>query len=234
MPILAGRRELRFPDGTALRTPILVPSFSSRIPKVEKIFRASEEFIDGPLLISAFDVKHGHLNEPFDFGSAVFLDSGGYEAATDSDLSDVSTAPATVKDWTEAEHISVLNGWTSKVPTVVISYDHPRVRCAITEQVRAASKLPIPKNALREILIKPETEDQHFVQVESIRKNVHALAVFDVIGVTEKEIGSSVFQRMENIALVRLALDNAGIKSPDSHIRKSGHHHDTVLFCGRR
>ncbi len=214
LPILAERRELKFPDGTCLRTPILIPSFSSRIPNVEKIFRAGEEFIDGPILISAYDVRHKHLSPPFDFGNAIFLDSGGYEASIDSDLSDVSSSPAQGKDWTENEHMSVLSDWVSKVPAVIISYDHPKVRLSLPKQIAAAADLALPKNALREILIKPETEDQHFVQIDSIRKNIHGLSRFDVIGVTEKEIGNSVLERMEHIATMRLALNKAGIESP--------------------
>lgn len=214
MPILAERRELKFADGASLRTPILIPSFSSRIPKVEKIFRASEEFISGPILISAYDVKHQLLNPPFDFGNAIFLDSGGYEASIDSDLSDVSNLPPQGKDWTESEHLSVLAAWQSKVPTVIISYDHPKVRLPLPKQISAASELALPKNSLREILIKPETEAQNFIQPESIRKHIHSLSKFDVIGVTEKEIGNSVLERMQNIAIMRLALNKAGIGTP--------------------
>jgi hypothetical protein len=214
LPILAERRELQFADGTCLRTPILIPSFSSRIPKVEKIFRASEEFISGPILISAYDVKHQLLNPPFDFGNAIFLDSGGYEASIDSDLSDVSSLPAQGKDWTSSEHSGVLAAWESKVPAVIISYDHPKVRLPLPKQIAAALELILPKNSLREILIKPETEAQNFIQLDSIRKHIHSLSKFDVIGVTEKEIGNSVLERMQNIATIRLALNKAGIGSP--------------------
>jgi hypothetical protein len=211
---LAERRELKFADGISLRTPILIPSFSSRIPNIEKVFRASEEFIDGPILVSAYDIKNKYLDPPFDFGSAVFLDSGGYEASSDSDLSDVSGKQGATSVWTPAEHAEVLSNWTSKVPVIVISYDHPKLRCPIPKQVKSASALALPKNALREILIKPETSEQNFIKVESIQKNVHSLSKFDVIGVTEKEIGNSVLDRMRNIARVRLALNKAGIASP--------------------
>jgi len=212
--VLAERRELKFSNGVSLRTPILVPSFSSRIPKIEKIFRASEEFIDGPLLISAYDVKRGHLNSPFDVGSAVFLDSGGYEASSDSDLSDVGTQPARDADWAQTEHAEVLASWTSTAPLIVISYDHPKLRLALEKQIASAAELVLPDHALREILIKPETEGQHFVQVDSVRENVHALSKFNVIGFTEKEIGNSVLERMQNVASIRLALNKAGIGSP--------------------
>lgn len=212
--VLAERRELTFADGISLRTPILVPSFSSRIPKIDKIFRASEEFIDGPILISAFDVKNKHIEPPFDIGGAIFLDSGGYEASSDSDLSDVSGDSGPDKAWSQDEHAEVLSAWAARVPTVVISYDHPRLRLPLSKQINSAASLVLPSNALREILLKPETDGQHFVQVESIRKHIHGLAKFEVIGVTEKEIGNSVLERMENIATIRLALNNAGIGSP--------------------
>ncbi len=65
MLTLAGRREVKFGNTLTIRTPILVPSFSSRVPKVENPFRASEEFIDGPLLISAYDVAHELLLPPY-------------------------------------------------------------------------------------------------------------------------------------------------------------------------
>jgi hypothetical protein len=100
------------------------------------------------------------------------------------------------------------------VPVIVISYDHPKLRCSLSKQIKAATRIVLPRNALREILIKPETEDQHFVQMESVRRNVHALSDSSVIGVTEKEIGNSVLERMQNIATIRLALNKAGIASP--------------------
>ena len=68
---------------------------------------------------------------------------------------------------------------------------------------------PSRRHALPENLIKPETEGQHFVQVDSARKNVHALSKFDVIGFTEKEIGNSVLERMQNLANIRLVLNKA-------------------------
>jgi len=67
---------------------------------------------------------------------------------------------------------------------------------------------------LREILLKPETTNQRFLQVPAIVENIRALADFDIIGLTEKEVGSSIFDRMQNIATIRLALDKAGMEIP--------------------
>jgi hypothetical protein len=73
---------------------------------------------------------------------------------------------------------------------------------------------PSRDDVMREILVKPETEGQTLIKVQSIVSQVHALADFDIIGVTEKEIGNSILTRMENIAKVRLALNNAGLDKP--------------------
>src|ERR1041385_8067838 len=61
-----------------------------RVPEIDKVLKASEEFLDGPLLVSAYDVYHNKITPPFDFASsAVFLDSGGYEVSRQLDLSEV-------------------------------------------------------------------------------------------------------------------------------------------------
>ena len=105
---LAERRELKLPNGESLRTPLLVPSFSSRIADVEKPLNAGREFIDGPFLVSAFDIAKGYLTGPFDFAGTVFLDSGGYEVGPGSDLSDVSSVPSGApEDWSPEEHSAV-------------------------------------------------------------------------------------------------------------------------------
>jgi len=212
---LAGRREVKFGKRLTIRTPMLVPSFSSRVPKVENPFRASEEFIDGPLLVSAYDVAHQLLLPPYDFGSAIFLDSGGYEISKIADLSDVSDQTSAPKEWSEKDHSAVLATWKPRVPSVIISYDHPKSRHPIKEQIKRAKKMKLPAgDTVREILLKPETEKQDFIKLEPILSNIHEFTAFGIIGVTEKEIGSSVLERMVNIARIRSALSGAGLATP--------------------
>jgi hypothetical protein len=215
MQHLSERRELAFGPSIRTRTPLLVPSFSSKVREIDKPFRASEEFLDGPFLISAFDLKFGYISRPYDFSGPIFLDSGGYEISRDSDLSDVDYRDGNSKDWKESDHEAVLSNWSSEVPTVIISYDHPRVRIPIREQVERAMALKLPReNSLREILLKPETKEQEFLNIERIQLHVRDLATFGAIGVTEKEVGNSIFDRMLNIARLRRALTKVGITVP--------------------
>jgi hypothetical protein len=211
---LAQRRSVVFPAGTEFRTPLLLPSFSSRIPKIDTIFHTVQEFIEGPILISAYDIKRNNISEPYDWASAIFLDSGGYEISKDTDLSDVSDEIVEEPKWTIEEYKEVISNWTSPIPLVVVTYDHPRIRSSFQEQIDTGLRPVLPPNALREILLKPETTSQHFIQLNSLLKAAQGLAKFDIIGVTEKEIGNSVFERMLNLARLRLALRAEGINSP--------------------
>jgi len=214
--MLAKRRALNFKGAVLERTPLLVPSFSSKgFPDVKKIIKTMEEVIVGTTLVSAYDLYHKKISPPFDFASLIFLDSGGYEATKDAELSDFGERDHSPLTWTQKMHEKVLADWRSSVPTVLISYDHPTERLSVRRQIERAKRMaPGRADVLREILLKPETKDQTLLNINSVLRQVRALSQFDIIGVTEKEIGNSIFGRMENIAKLRMALDNLGVETP--------------------
>ncbi len=215
MLTLAGRREIRFGGARTLQTPMLIPSFSSRVAEIEKPFRASEQFIAGPILISAYDVKHELLSPPYEFGSAIFLDSGGYETSRITDLSDVGDQPNAPLAWPEEDHAALIAGWSPKLPSVVISFDHRSKRYSVEEQIHRAKSMTLSRaDIVREILLKPETVDQNFIQIDRVLDHVRNLDAFGIIGVTEKEIGNSVLERMIHIAQLRMALTRTGLSTP--------------------
>ncbi|MBS0174110.1 MAG: hypothetical protein JSR64_08740 [Nitrospira sp.] len=213
--MLAKRRSLKLNGVEVERTPLLVPSFSSKgFPDVHKIIESCSELIEGVTLVSAYDIHYGKVRPPFDFPSLIFLDSGGYEASKDAELSDLGDREHHPKDWTQEMHESVLTKWQSPVPSVLISYDHPKARVGFAEQIeRGRTMAPGRTDVLRELLLKPEKESQP-LHVDDLLRHVHRLADFDIIGVTEKEIGNSLVDRMKNIAKLRRALTAAGIDIP--------------------
>jgi hypothetical protein len=214
--MLAKRRILELRHRVLERTPLLVPSFSSKgFSEVQKIVEVTQEVIEGPTLVSAYDIHYKNVVGPLTFPSLIFLDSGGYEASRDADLSDISEHDFEPNKWTREMHESVLASWSSSVPTIFISYDHPRERLTIAQQIeRAKTMAPGRDDVLREILLKPETEGQHFLKIESVLPHAKALSEFDIVGVTEKEIGNSILTRMENIARLRRALDSERMDVP--------------------
>lgn len=207
--MLAKKRTVRLGNSTELRTPILLPSFSSKgFPKIQKILRASEEYIANEILVSAYDISHGILSPEFDFASAIFLDSGGYEASRDADLSEVYEGEHVVKDWSAEMYQKVVQDWTSASPTVFVSFDHPKHRTDTREQIERARKLALPAGEhARSLLLKPESEGAIRLHLDQITPHLARMKDFSAIGVTEKEIGNSILNRMLNVARLRKALD---------------------------
>lgn len=214
--MLAKRRALKLNGQEIERTPLLIPSFSSKgFPDVDNIIKYSSELIDGVTLVSAYDLHYGNIHPPFDAPSLIFLDSGGYEASKDTELSDFGDKEHEPKCWSQAMHEAQLANWKPSVPSVLISYDHPKERLPIKAQIERAKRMaPDREGFLRELLLKPEKSTQSLLQIQDIISNVHALAEFDIVGVTEKEVGNSIFERMKNLALLRRALDKAGLETP--------------------
>lgn len=214
--MLAKRRNIRLNGQEVARTPLLIPSFSSKgFPDVKDIIAFGSEFITDVALISAYDLHHNLVSGPIDFPELVFLDSGGYEASKDVELSEVLDGVHKPEPWTRAMHEAQLEKWVSRAPTVLISFDSPGEKVSLDVQIeRANSMAPSQSGCLREILLKPETTNQVRLQMEEIVKQIHKLADFDIIGVTEKEVGNSVTDRMKNIARLRRALQKAGLETP--------------------
>jgi hypothetical protein len=207
--MLAKRRALQLHGEAIERTPLLVPSFSSKgFPEIQKIVETTSEVVEGTTLVSAYDLHYKNLAQPFDFASLIFLDSGGYEASKDTDLSELNESEHNPETWSRDMHENVLKEWTSTKPTVFISYDNPNDRHNTAEQIARAKTMAVTrKDVLREILIKPESKTAKFLHLPAILPHARELSNFDVVGVTEKEIGNSILNRMENIALLRKALD---------------------------
>jgi hypothetical protein len=212
----AKRRCIQLNGQEIERTPLLVPSFSSKgFPDVKKIIQTTSEVIDGATLVSAYDLAHELIEGPFDFPQLIFLDSGGYEASKDSDLSELGDYEHAVREWNSDMHEATIAKWSSKSPTVLISYDHPKERTSISEQIDRANLLAANRKDLaRELLLKPETDRSHYLNIASVITHIGAIAQFDVVGVTEKEIGSCILERMQNIAKLRQALDSVRMDIP--------------------
>lgn len=209
--MLAKRRALRIDAETDadLRTPMLLPSFSSKgFPNVQKMFRALEETISDEILVSAYDLYHGYLEPPFDFASLVFLDSGGYEASKDVELSETFDKEHVLHDWSPELHRNVIEKWNCASPTVVVNFDSPKYRISTSEQIARAKAMPMPGGICgRELLIKPESGDARRVHLKNVIPAIKEMTGFVAVGVTEKEIGHSILDRMVNVALLRRALD---------------------------
>lgn len=200
------------------KTPALVPSFSSKAferNEVKDILGFAQELITEPILVSAYDIHYHGVPTKLTFPSLVFLDSGGYEASQDQDLSDVRPLVRVPQRWTMKMHAATLTRWDFSTPTLLVSYDHPKLRRPINAQIGRAQDLfrRHPQSA-HELLFKPESRDVRYVNIEEVIKHRHELSAFSAIGFTEKELGPSLLRRMSAIAKVRRALQEIRLELP--------------------
>jgi hypothetical protein len=227
--MLAKRRGFYHDGKEMIRTPLLLPSFSSKgFPEVQEIIETTSEVIDGPCLVSAYDLHYDKIQGPFDFAQAIFVDSGGYEAGRDVELSDLGMTTHTPASWSADQFNSVIASWVNPATTVMISYDHPNERVPTAEQItRADEMLPKKDNIFREILFKPEKSptgkepeliDSMRVNIQAIIANIGKMTRFHALGVTEKEIGGNLKERMVNIARIRRALSGVGLDQMPIHV----------------
>lgn len=205
-------------NGSVIETPLLLPSFSSKTFQDERVAQIIE-CMSGPItdaiLVSAYDLYYGKIRKKLTFPSLVFLDSGGYEASEDIDFSDTGKRLHKPAKWTIDRYNRVLTKWDYEPPTVIVSFDSPRAKTHIAKQISRAKRLfaRFPKgNSV--MLFKTERSSQRFLDIDSIIGNKHSLAAFDIIGVTEKDLGASTLDRMLNIAKLRKALESAGLEIP--------------------
>lgn len=222
-------RTIVHPSGEKFETPLLVPSFSSKgfsmvktkekgiVSECHEVMMVATGFIDESLLVSAYDLHHNLIPKPSEFKSARIniIDSGGYETSQIYDLSGINKYNHEVRPWDEKKLKEVLSKWPNDMSGIMVSYDHGDIRLPIEEQVENAQKLFYNhKSLMSDFLIKPETKKQDFIQLSNLRAKPELLTGFNIIGVTEKEIGSSQLNRMVNIALLRREMDKVGNTSP--------------------
>src|SRR6266436_10044806 len=98
--MLARRSKVFLKGHPVIETPLLLTSFSSKgFPQVADIMKFMAEFITRPILVSAYDIHYGHLRKKITFSNLIFLDSGGYEARVEHDLSEAYGWPYQPKRW---------------------------------------------------------------------------------------------------------------------------------------
>src|SRR5262249_50509326 len=79
----------------------LCPRFQVKVFQMsQRSLNTVQKIIEGPMLISAYDLHYREIARSFDFANLLFLDSGGYEASKDADLSDFGERDHVPRKWT--------------------------------------------------------------------------------------------------------------------------------------
>ncbi|GHE74576.1 hypothetical protein [Roseivirga thermotolerans] len=231
-------RTIKHPTGVEIETPLLIPSFSSKgfallkkkinnKPKeVSEIYDVlnvpAQELLHESLLVSAYDVYHGYIPPLSEIGitNVVFIDSGGYETSESFDISGVNKTRHEVLDWGEEELIRTLSSCPEETSFVIVNFDHGEIRLPFEDQIQNADKFfsQFRNRMLTDFLIKPEKKQQPNVVIDDLLRSIHSLNKFDIIGLTEKELGNSIYDRMINVKKVRKSLDSNGLADKPIHV----------------
>jgi hypothetical protein len=235
-------RRVRLSTGVELRTPLLVPSVSSAgfrtdaeivvennevltVPEPWQWLLTTGTAIREALLVSAYDLHHENLpdTEPLRFDytrtmysqlGVVFIDSGLYE--------EVHGPPphnGFRQDWSRDLLAALLDsideGCTN---AIVVNYDlYDEGDGAYADQIAAARRFfkDRPRYA-SDFLLKPERSRGRFDKRAMTDFVPHAadMADFDVIGVTEKDLGDTLLDRLANLARLRRVLSSEGVDVP--------------------
>lgn len=232
--MLPRRSTLKHPSGLTRDLPCLIPSFSSkgfpffRKKQEDKMPEYSETtlslellgpFIKDFILVSAYDLHWKWFREPekyFDNKALIFIDSGGYELTSDWDGTEPVQYQYKSLDFSEDDYIKVLEKLPSKANYVIANHDWTTRKKSFEDQIKAAQKLfnRFPQHG-KSFVGKPGEKERHgYLNIEEVKSCLGLCKNFDIIGFTEKELGEDILERMENIAKIRVAMDQEGMKIP--------------------
>lgn len=195
-----------------LATPLLVPSFSSRgFPDLAVLYDAVHADLYGVCLLSAFDLSTHKLSVDLsEVTDVVLLDSGAYETKPPAVALDPCDPPP-AHDWTRDSYHTCLRKVPADANVIAVSFDHYG---AIEQQIDLAMEdFAVAPRAASDFLLKPSSLGK-LVEVRELHDHVHGLSGFDVLGVTEEELGCSHLDRCRNIIALREALTRAGLDLP--------------------
>lgn len=213
------KRDIVHPSGVKFKTPLLVPSLSSRGLKIElednklvseltDMLSKVTQVIEKAMLVSAFDIHHKFVGtEYLKVPEILFVDSGGYEAAFYDRLK--------IEKWERKMYEDILDKWDKYIPAIFTSFDHDSLGLPIEKQIEREIDFLSRYRAhqMIEMLLKPG-KGELYLDVNQVIANIDGLNQFNIIGITEKEIGRTFLERLKFVATLRGQLDRVGNDAP--------------------
>ena len=238
--MLVQSRQITLRNNTELSTPLLIPSLSSgalgpmpfqsspgKDPEMTPCSLVhSQNLIGGieeSLLVSAYDINHGLLADGDAFRAGfgqsryaqprvLVIDSGWYEKNGSPQGSPFAVDLGEPRPWEEANYACVIDGLDEDVNPIVVSWDH---HGPYEEQIQRAQGFFGGRAHVASILLLKPPSDSRFHHFERLSgEQIANLRAFDVIGITEREVGESILDRIVNIAKLRQLFESSGVSCP--------------------
>ncbi len=193
-------------------TPKLIPSYSSisssffKPLKLQEVYDITIEQAPYISLISAFDLNYGKLDRTKIWSpEIVFIDSGNYEARHFSNYKSEKQKQA----WNKNILIKTIEELKPISELGIINFDiYTDLEVQINTAIQFFENYP---KYIHDFLIKPEKKNKYvwdFKKIEYLREKLNT---FDIIGITEKELGDRLDERCKNLIKFREIL---GEKTP--------------------
>jgi hypothetical protein len=221
-------RKLHLTD-QSLSGPLLVPRVSSKgFPITENGQTESGAALVGvnqnikeALLVSAYDLHYGKLPDVDRLLSSehhktiyanprlLIVDSGSYELdAVSFESGETRRDPYTPEEFTYNNFEELVNRLPPDRDLLVVSYAKPEHTQPSYKDQRKAAQLFFEgrRHLHSDFLIKPQNSDR-LLDVDALTPDVRNLSYFDVIGVTQKDLGRSLLDRLVTLARLRDLLD---------------------------
>lgn len=235
----ARSRQLHFGSLT-FSGPLLIPSISSKgfprnndgISESSDVLEFAHQNLTDAVLISAYDLHHGRLRDADkllgpDHSQTVFatpkllvVDSGGYELNPRAwEAGTLDRDSYTADPYSYNDYETVVDKLPDDRELLVVSYDNPAdPRSPFGEQRERAQAFFGRRPHLRsDFLLKP-IDDRGIIDVAALTPEARHLRVFDVIGVTESELGDDLLGRLKQLARLRSLLDSNGCGDKPIHV----------------
>jgi hypothetical protein len=182
------------------------------------------------VLVSAYDLHFKHFQAPefprtpadshLHKASLVFLDSGGYELSPDFDFTELRIFGYTPKNgYWDDQYEEVLKRFAhdkQPPPLVIANFDRASIGQPLKSQIKAARTLfnRYP-DFIGDFIIKPWSQNSKVVDPAKLSDDdIKLLRGFHIIGVTEKDLGTNLIDRVKRVATLRKKLDEAEIAAP--------------------
>jgi hypothetical protein len=228
-------RQIRLPSGETIRTPLLVPSFSSKgfgrqtddglvRSEVSPLLDVLHDQLSSAYLVSAYDLHHRLLAagdtladadwaaNPLSHPGLLFIDSGGYEVTQGADAGEPVQDLGETLSWTPEMYGELLGRLPeAALNCAAVAWDCPGE--PYETQMRVAQDfLGGHQRVSPIVLLKPPTGRWH--QFSLLAPAASRLAFFSVIGVTEHELGDSLLDRVTALMELRDLLHRSDVDKP--------------------
>lgn len=206
--------------------PLLVPSFSSKgnlllpqsggkyISDNYSLLQEMDLRVSKSYLISAYDIYYGLMPQnPNDMPETeyLFIDSGGYETNDSFDLSERNKFNYKVMPWDKDKMKAIYRKVTdcskfqNAVTILSINDTIGPFEQQLTEAVSLSQEFP---NAVINFIIKICFPFEHLL--DKIDQTKNYLQSIQIIGITEKELGYTVRDRLKNLIQIKKRLSSSG------------------------